>query len=68
MDRLQELQAQRRRIDADIEDERRRRLQEAHERGLKRTDCPKFDAMTPAQQRHCEFMGFDPDNPDIPLD
>lgn len=28
----------------------------------------KWDALTPAQQRHCEFMGFDPDNPDVPLD
>jgi len=29
---------------------------------------PKWDAMSPAQQRHCQFMGFDPDNPDVPLD
>jgi hypothetical protein len=28
----------------------------------------KWDGLTPAQQRHCEFMGFDPDNPDVPLD
>jgi len=29
---------------------------------------PKWNALTPAQQRHCQFMGFDPDNPDVPLD
>lgn len=28
----------------------------------------KWDALTPAQQRHCQFMGYDPDNPDVPLD
>jgi hypothetical protein len=32
------------------------------------SSSPKFDAMTSAQQRHCEFMAFDPDNPDVPLD
>jgi hypothetical protein len=28
----------------------------------------KFETMTRAQQQHCCFMGFDPDNPDVPLD
>lgn len=36
-----------------------------HER---RNSSPIFNSLTPAQQRHCEFMGFDPDNPDVPLD
>jgi hypothetical protein len=29
---------------------------------------PKWDALTPSQRRHCEFIGYDPDNPDVPLD
>jgi hypothetical protein len=32
------------------------------------SSSPIFDSMTPEQQRHCEFMGFDPDCPDRPLD
>lgn len=29
---------------------------------------PIFNSLTPAQQQHYLFMGFDPDNPDVPLD
>lgn len=52
MTRLDELQSQRRTIDAKIDEECPRLQQKAHEQ-----PC-----------RDCTFTGFDPDFPDIPMD
>lgn len=66
MSRLEELQKQKRQIEAEIDNECDRLRNEAHERALKRPS--KWNDLTPAQQNWCHFMAFDPDNPDIPLD
>lgn len=37
-------------------------------RGKKHSSTPIWDAATPEQRQRYRFMGFDPDNPDVPLD
>ena len=32
------------------------------------SSTPKWDAMSDEERRACLFMGYDPDNPDVPLD
>lgn len=66
MDRLSELQAQKRNIEAEIDEECRRLTQEAHDRAIARPS--KWDSLTEAQKNWCHLMAFDPDNPDVPLD
>ncbi len=66
MNRVEELKGTILKASAEIEEIHRREQHEAHERGL--AQSPKWNAMTPAQQQYCAFMGFDPDNPDVPLD
>lgn len=63
---LEELQKQKRAIEAQIDEECRRMAREANEQALQRPS--KWSDMTPAQQNYCHFMAFDPDNPDVPLD
>lgn len=41
----------------------------AHESDVGRpSSTPKWDGLTPKQQRWCQFMAYDPDNPEVPLD
>lgn len=65
---LNALIEQKSRIEAAIDAEHARLVQEGCERSVRENHSPKFNAMTPEQQQHCLFMGFDPDNPDVPLD
>jgi hypothetical protein len=69
-DKLQELLAQRRKLDAEIEAESRHQVDEAAVRmeALHKQQHPKLHAMSKEQQNWCYFMGYDPDNPDIPTD
>lgn len=69
MNRLQMLESERARIDVAIAEERQRMAEKGELTGSHAaSSSPIFNAMTQAQQRHCEFMGYDPDNPDVPLD
>lgn len=64
--RIKELRGIIRQAEAEIDEIKQWEMREAHARGL--AQSPKWNAMTPAQQQHCAFMAFDPDNPDVPVD
>jgi len=55
-----------RRASAEIDELSEVIKQEANTAGLQRS--PKWAAMTEAQRNYCNFMGIDPDEPDVPSD
>ena len=66
MNRLAELQQQRRRIDAEIEMESLRLVNEAGARMEALFRASPAGQMTKAQLNYCYFMGIDPNDPDGP--
>jgi hypothetical protein len=62
--------AAKRRIEAAIDEEERRLLAERAKRAeeLHAAEHPKWSAASPELQRWYQFLGYDPDNPDVPLD
>lgn len=70
MTRLDELEHAKRKIEGQIELEKMRLLNETGEKAKVQyaKDHPKWAAMSEEQKNWCYFMGYDPDNPDVPTD
>lgn len=70
MTRLEELQAAKRKIESEIAREEMHLLNERGKLAEAQyaKEHPKWAALSEEQKNWCYFMGYDPDNPDVPTD